>query len=113
MIFIKIAISELLLKSGDHTVKLSYEEWLKIERIKLAATAEVKNQEPQTKELEKYQSMRGKEELWTVDKYLETDYVGITYSSVDSLNRAEVSSEDDLKESEKAERGRCRQVFLQ
>ena len=48
----RMSDSELLLKSADSTVKLPYEEWLRLQRMERTAAAEKKRRELIEKELE-------------------------------------------------------------
>ena len=52
----RVSDSELLLNSAGGPVKLSYQEWLRIQRMELTAAAEKKRRELLEKELEKHSS---------------------------------------------------------
>ena len=100
----RMSDSELLLKSADNTVKLPYEEWLRLQRMELTAAAEKKRRELLEKELEcsslqiEEEKSRSVEVNEYVSKYLETLEVRSASDTTESGYRTGASSVVDPSE---------------
>ena len=100
----RMSDSELLLKSADNTVKLPYEEWLRLHRMERTAAAEKKRRELLEKELEcsslqiEEEKSRSIEVNEYVSKYLETLEVRSASDTTESGYRTGASSVVDPSE---------------
>ena len=110
--------SELLLKSADNTVKLPYEEWLRLHRMERTAAAEKKRRELLEKELEcsslqiEEEKSRSVEVNEYVSKYLETLEVRSASDTTESGYRTEASSVVDPSETQTEDPGKNSRMKL-
>ena len=115
----RMSDSDLSLKSGDNGVKLSYQEWLGLQRMEVTAAAGEKRIELLEEELKKHSSMqsqvgefRGLETSRYVSKYLETSEAWSDSGTTDSGNVTDISSFADPSEFGTEERGRKNRTKL-
>lgn len=109
----RMSDSDLSLKSVENGVKLSYQEWLGLQRMEVTAAAGEKRIELLEEELKKHSSMqsqvgefRGLEASKYVSKYLETSEAWSDSGTTDNRNVTDVSSFADPSEFRTEERGR-------
>ena len=108
----RMSDSGLLLKSADNTVKLPYQEWLRLQRMELTAAAEKKRRELLEKELEcsslqiEEETPMGIEVNEYVSKYLETLEVKSVSGTTDSGYGTVGSSVVNPSEHQKEEQGK-------
>ena len=101
----RMSDSELSLKPADNTVKLPYDEWLRLQRMELTAAAEKKR-----RELLEIEDSRRKEAIEDVSINLETLEVRNASSATENGYRREGSS--DLSELQTEEPGKKSRVKL-
>ena len=112
--------SELLLKLADNTVKLPYQEWLRLQRMELTAAAGEKRRELLEKELETRFSPQIEEEEKPmsievneyVSKYLETLEVRSASDTTESGYRTGASSVVDPSEPQTEDPGKKSRMKL-
>ena len=117
----RMSDSGLLLKSADNTVKLPYQEWLRLQRMELTAAAGEKRRELLEKELEtRFSSQIEEEEMHMsgievneyVSKYLETLEVRSASGTTDSGYRTGASSVVDPSEPQTEDPGKKSRMKL-
>ena len=114
----RMSDSGLLLKSADNTVKLPYQEWLRLQRMELTAAAEKKRRELLEKELEcsslqiEEEKSRSVEVNEYVSKYLETLEVRSASGTTDSGYRTGASSVVDPSEPQTEDPGKKSRMKL-
>ena len=114
----RMSDSGLLLKSADNTVKLPYQEWLRLQRMELTAAAGEKRRELPEKELETRFSLQIEEKPVSIEvheyvsRYLETLEVRSASDTTESGYRTGASSVVDLSETQTEDPGKKSRMKL-